>query len=74
MIDVKTSDFKARMDGPYIKGIRLTPLNIGRFNLYKMPRKSTEEETIYRITKNSRGYYIVHNIKYGTVDWHEKLK
>jgi|LakMenE01Jun11ns_1017448.scaffolds.fasta_scaffold9946657_2 hypothetical protein len=74
MIDVKMSDFKARMDGPYIKGIRLTALNIGRFNLYKMTKKSTESEMVYRVTKNSRGYYIVHNIKHGIVEWHEKLK
>jgi hypothetical protein len=73
MIDVKPSDFKAKMDGPYIKGIKLTDLNIGRFNLYKMPRKSNEVETIYKLSKNHRGYYIVHNLKYKSVEWFEKL-
>jgi len=73
MIDVKQGDFRGGMDGAYIKGLRLTDLNISRFNLYRMPRKSNEEETIYKLCKHRRGVYIVHNLKSKTVDWCERL-
>lgn len=73
MIDVKPGDFKGRLDGAYIKGLKLTALNIGRFNLYRMPRRSNDEETIYKLGKHRRGVYIVHKLNSGTVDWCEKL-
>lgn len=73
MVDVKPGDFRGGLDGAYIKGLRLTDLNISRFNLYKMPRKSNEEETIYKLGKHRRGVYIVHNLKSKTVDWCERL-
>jgi hypothetical protein len=38
-----------------------------------MPRKSNEDETIYKLGKHRRGVYIVHNLKSKRVDWCERL-
>lgn len=73
MIDVIPKDFRGGLDCAYIKGIRLTPLNIGKFDLYRMPRKSNEERTIYKLGKNCRNVYIVHNLKSGNIKWCKKL-
>lgn len=73
MIKIKNSDFRGGLDGAYLKGLKLTDLNISRFDLYKMPKKSTDMVSVYKLSKNYHGVYIIHDLVNKKVDWCEKL-
>lgn len=72
-IKVESGDIFGAMRGISIKGVRLTGSNISNYDLYKMPRKSTDKEDVYKLTKKGRGFYIVHDKTNGSVDWFESL-
>lgn len=67
-IKVEKCDVFGYMHGVSIKGTKLTSRNISNYELYKMPRKSTEKEDVYKIGKKDKRFYIVHDKITGDVD------
>ena len=72
-IKVENGDIFGTMKGISIKGVRLTGSNISNYDLYKMPKKSTDKEDVYKVNKKDRGFYIVHDKINDSVDWFESL-
>jgi hypothetical protein len=68
-IKVEKGDIFGYMRGVSIKRVILTGTNILNYDLYKMPRKSTDKRDVYKISKNDRGFYILHDKTNGSVDW-----
>lgn len=73
-IKIEKGDIFGGMQGISIKGVNLTGSNISNYDLYKMPRKSTEKEDIYKLSKKDRDFYIVHDKTNGSVNWYESLE
>lgn len=73
-IKIQNGDVFGNMQGVSIKGVSLTGSNIENYDLYKMPRKSTDKEDVYKVKKKDRGFYIVHNKTDGSVDWFGSLE
>ncbi len=72
-IKIEKGDIFAGFYGLTIKGMSLTGSTIGYYDLYKMPRKSTYKKDYYKLSKDSRGFYIVHDKVKNTVDWFEHI-
>ena len=72
-IKVENSDMFCGLRGVFVQGVLLTPDNISNYDLYKMPRRSTEKQDVYKINKKDRGFYIVHDKENNSVDWCECL-
>jgi len=73
-IKIKNCDIFGGMQAISIKGVRLTESNISNYDLYKMPRKSTDKKDVYKINKKDRDFYIVHDKTNSSVDWFESLE
>lgn len=69
-IKVTRQDFFGHLDYVTINGVRLTSNNIHDYDFYKMPRKSNNLQTVYKIDKKDK-IQIIHDLITNEIDWYE---